>query len=181
MASELTSADVLKHLSLTENEQTIKEFSVAGLTPESLTSVQIKNTITILGITPEECIKECGTTEFNFEKLIETFKHYCKDFDAELEDGKPSKALQFALELIYEMGPYIRNEKKSKGDKGLRYRFPYTKKNNGDETLSIKVVIVSTFKEIPYKDMVQDNKMILTFKQAGLLAMMTFSKVARYA
>lgn len=84
--------------------------------------------------------------------------------------------------MLFELGPYIRNEKKSKGDKAIRFRFPYVKNHgkSGVKELSIKVVIVTTFKDIIYDKMDIDNKMIVTFKQVGLLAMSIFSRAITF-
>ncbi|QXL90808.1 nucleoprotein [Pectinophora gossypiella virus 2] len=177
MAEDLTSADVLSKLALTASDDTAKEFNVSGIVPSSMTNVDIKKTATIMGITPEQFSKEYSTIEFDFKTLMETFDKYCKDFSHELEDNKPSKALEFSAKILFEYGPYIRQEKKGKGDKAIRFKFPYVKDT---KKLVIKVVIVSTFKETYYKDMVQDNKMIMTFKQAAMLAMITFNRAVKH-
>lgn len=177
MAENLSSAAVLEKLSLPDNEQARQEFSLSGQVPGPINSTEIKKTITILGITPEDFNNIYSTTEFDFEELETTFSQYCKDYDHQLMAGVPSKALEFSSKMLFELGPYIRNERKSKGDKAIRFRFPYTKTDaSGFKSLSIKVVIVTTFKEITYDKIEMDNKMILTFKQAGLLATKIFMK-----
>ncbi|CAG5026265.1 unnamed protein product [Parnassius apollo] len=76
----------------------------------------------------------------------------------------------------------MRTEKKTnhRGDKAIRFRFPYKKTTDSGEELSIKVVKVTTFKEMEFTKQVEDNKLILIFRQAGLLAMVTFSKAISY-
>lgn len=133
----------------------------------------MSNNITILGVTPSEFAEKYGSVEFDFDDLMTKFADFCKDFKDNLEMGKASKALEFSAKILFECGPYIRNEKKSKGDTAIRFKFPYVKDR---VNLSIKTVIVSTFKETFYKNVVEDSKMILTFKQAAMLAMVTFSK-----
>lgn len=93
---------------------------------------------------------------------------YCKDFTDDLADNQPSKALEFSSKMLFELGAYIRNEKKNKGDKAIRFKFAYSKTVDSAQTLKIKTVIVSTFKEIVYAKSEESDKMILTFKQAGL-------------
>lgn len=121
--------------------------------------------------------------EFNFDELKTKFSKYCKDFDLELDDNTPSRALEFCSKILFEYGPYIRTERKTKGDKAIRFRFPYRRSEGGSSgktILSIKVVIVTTFKDMQFVKQVEDDKLILTFRQAGLLAMVTFSKAIDY-
>lgn len=90
-----------------------------------------------------------------------------------------SKALDFSAKILFEYGPLMRTEKKGRGDKAIKMRFAY--RRSADNTLSIKTVIVSTFKEISRPELIVDNKLIITMKQATLLAMITFSKICDYA
>lgn len=184
MSGDLTTTDVINKVGLIPNEQTANEFVSSGINPECVASSDIKRSIYILGVTPEDFSKQYASAEFDFEELKIAFKKYCKDFADPLQDGIPSKALEFSGRMTFELGPYIRNEKKSKGDKAIRFRFPYKKTDDsGTATLGIKVVIVSTreFRENVYKGMEQDNKLILTFKQAGMLAMVTFLSAVEYS
>lgn len=180
MAENLTSTAVLSKLLLTDTEENRKEFQLSGTVPASLSSTEVKKTLTILGITPEDFAKDYASTEFDFSTLKEAFNTYCKDFNDELRDGVASKALEFSSKMLFELGPYIRNEKKNKGDKAIRFRFAYTKNVEGSNVLRIKTVIVSTFKEILYNKMEENDMLILTFKQAGLLAMVTFLKAVEF-
>lgn len=179
MSGDLTTTDVLAKVGLIPNEQTTSEFTSSGVSPECVASSDIKKSIYILGVTPEDFSKQYASAEFDFDSLKEAFTKYCKDFNDQLKDGIPSKALEFSGRMTFELGPYIRNENKSKGDKAIRFKFPYKKTDDSGATaLGIKVVIVSTFRENIYKGMEQDNKLILTFKQAGMLAMVTFLRGA---
>lgn len=180
MAETLTSAAVLGKLSLPENEQTAREFSLSGTVPASVSSSDVKKTLTILGITPDDFSKEYASAEFDYELLKKTFTEYCKDFNDDLKDETPSKALEFSSKMLFELGPYIRSEKKTKGDKAIKFKFPYVKTDGPDRMLTIRVVIVSTFKDSIYSKMEDGKKMILTFKQAGLLAMEVFMKAIKY-
>lgn len=181
MAENLTSLDVLSKLSLSDSDENRKEFQLSGTVPGSLSTAEIKKTLTVLGITPESFSKEYASTEFDFDTLKTTFKDYCRDFSDDLKDNVPSKALEFSSKMLFELGPYIRNVKKNKGDKAIRFRFPYSKAGtDGKNVLKIKTVIVSTFKDILYNKMEEGGFMILTFKQAGLLAMVTFLKAVEF-
>lgn len=183
MSSDLTTSDVLIKIGLAQNSQTDGEFTTAGVIPELITA-EMKKTVFVLGVTIETFKELYSSVEFDFQNLMETFKTYCKDFLVPLEAGVPSKALEFSAKMLFEFGPYIRNEKKSKGDKAIRFKFPYNKTVvSGDETtneLCVKTVIVSTFKDIVYKNKEEGSKMILTFKQAGMLAMVTFLSAVEY-
>lgn len=177
MGEDLNYQGVLKKLNITDSDKSHDEYKLSGVVPFSLDSTEIKRTITVFGITPETFEREYSTVEFDYAKFKETFKTFCKDFGDVLTAGVESKALEFSSKMLFDYGPYIRNEKRSKGDKAVRFRFPYVKTDSENKHyLRYKTVIVSTFKEIVYDKMVSDQKMILTFKQAGLLAMETFSK-----
>ncbi|CAH2088639.1 unnamed protein product [Euphydryas editha] len=180
-ADNITSEQILNALRLEYNKKAIGEFQLAGTVPASKVGTEIKNTLTIFGITPEDFTRAYSSVEFDFNQLKETFKSFCKDFNDPLYETIPSKALEFAAKMLFEYGPYIRTERRSKGDKAIRFRFPYSKKIK-DKTgeLSFKVVIVTTFKEMDIAKQVDDGKLILTFRQAGLLAMVTFSKAIEY-
>lgn len=99
-------------------------------------------------------------------------------------ENKTSMALEFAAKVLFEYGPMMRTERKSKGDKAIRFRFPYTRTYPDEPEkkaeLSIKVVIVTTFKDVQYTKSEEDGKMLLTFRQAGLLAIITFSKAIEF-
>lgn len=176
MAETMTTAAVLANLNLEQSPETNAEFETSGIVPASIASAEIKKQATLLGITPEDFISDYGSTEFDFGDLKIKFLKYCRDFNHELQENKPSKALQFCAKILFEYGPYIRTERKGKGDKAIRFKFPYNK----DGKLRIKVVIVTTFKDIKYTTNIESGKLLLTFRQAALLAMVTFSKAINY-
>lgn len=173
----MTNSEIIAKLALNQTEVASDEFNISGTTPASILSTDIKKVITVFGITPEDFVNTYSSVEFDFNLLMNTFNNYCKDFDSPLTDGQPSYALEFSAKMLFELGTYIRNEKKSKGDKAVRFRFPYKK----DERLSIKVVIVTTFRDMVYKKMEDAGKMVITFKQAALLSVVTFTKAISYA
>ncbi|AOF41425.1 nucleocapsid, partial [Seattle Prectang virus] len=171
--------DALTSLKIEENDATRKEIEVSGLIPGSVINSDIKKDIIILGLTPESFVKEYAAVEFNFTDLCKTFATHCKDFLEDLSMTTQSQSLEFSAKILFEVGPYIRNEKKSKGDKAIRFRFPYIK--DGKE-LSCHSVIVSTFRENVYNTKDNTDKvMVITFKQAGMLAMITFNKMINLA
>lgn len=124
MAENITSEAILGALGLTNTEANTNEFQLSGVVPASISSTEIKKTVTILGITPEHFSQEFSTVEFDFEKLKDQFNTYCKDFNDPLADGVSSRALEFCSKILFEYGPYIRTERKTKGDKAIRFRFP---------------------------------------------------------
>lgn len=113
----------------------------------------------ILGVTPEEFTRQYSSSEFDYGQLCSTFKKYCETLIFH-SPSIPSMALEFSSKMLFKLGPYMRNEKKSKGDKAIRFRFPYTKDVDGKTGLRIKLVIVSTFKDTIYLKPEEDNKMI---------------------
>lgn len=179
MDKTLSMRDALTSLNIEETAATRAEIELSGIIPGSVLGSDLKKEIIVLGLTPESFIKEYAAVEFDFNDLCKTFAIHCKDFDDDLSLKKASQALEFSAKILFEVGPYIRNEKKSKGDKAIRFRFPYIK--NGKE-LSCHSVIVSTFRENVYNTKDNTDKvMIMTFKQAGMLAMVTFNKVINLA
>lgn len=180
MDKTLSMKDAIASMNLVDDASTRKEIEMSGLVPSSVINSDIKKEIIVLGITPESSfIKEYAAVEFDFQELCKTFAKHCKDFDDDLTMTKASKALEFPAKILFEVGPYIRNEKKSKGDKAIRFKFPYVK---GENELSCHSVIVSTFRENVYNTKDNTEKiMVITFKQAGMLAMVTFNKVINLA
>lgn len=93
--------------------------------PQSITSSEIKKTITVIGLTPESFLGQYSSAEFNFHDLMATFARYCIDYNNDLAENQPSMALEFGAKILFEYGPYMRTERKSKRDKAIRFRFPY--------------------------------------------------------
>lgn len=175
MAEQMTSENILTALALPNNDQSTTEFTTSGIVPMAIANAEISKTAVLMGITPDDFSKRYSSPEFDFNALKIVFKEYCKDFTIPLAENIPSKSLEFSAKMLFEYGPYIRSEKKGRGDKAIRFKFPYKRDVSGNSELSIRVVIVTTFKDMRCCDTVVDGKMILTFRQAGLLAMVTFS------
>ncbi|CAG4936463.1 unnamed protein product [Parnassius apollo] len=133
MAENLTSTDILNRLALPTTEKVTEEFSLAGTVPQSIIGTEIKKTITTLGLTPIDFSKTFSSVEFDFEALKNRFSEYCKGFGEPLSSSQPSRALEFAAKILFEYGPFMRTEKKIKGDKAIRFRFPYKKTTDSGE------------------------------------------------
>lgn len=87
-------------------------------------------------------------------------------------------ALEFCSKVIYLIGPESRKGAKST-EKVWKIRFPYV---DSDGKFVMKTLFISTFINFPYtKSFTTELSMVVTVKQAGLLAMETFNQVCKYA
>lgn len=129
----------------------------------------------ILGCTPSDFIKEHGSSVFNMVDLVGQFRQVCDDYGDPLVMSSKSKAVEFAAKIMYVVGPESRKVKKADGDKVWKFKFMYNLNNK----LSVKTAFVCTFKStntIPAYN-VKENKIILTIKQASLLAIQTLELI----
>ncbi|CAH2088658.1 unnamed protein product [Euphydryas editha] len=101
MADNMTSDKLLAVLNLENTEQVSAEFQLAGTQPSSVASTEIRRTLTIVGLTPDDFTNTYSSVEFDFNALKDTFKLYCKDFEEPLVDQKPSKALEFSAKMPF--------------------------------------------------------------------------------
>lgn len=160
-----------------------KTWNLSGVTPATLAGSTMFKSYTLTGITPLEFETAHSATTFDYFELKTKFAEYCKDYNDELNEGTKSRALEFSSKMLFEVGPGLKEQKKTKGDKLVKFRFCYSKKEKEediDSKLHVKPVIVTTFRDNTYKKMEEKGNMILTFKQAGLLAMETFLKASYY-
>lgn len=185
MSSGPSVQDVLRSLNLNETEQSREAITASGITPNMIKDVSIINDRWILGVTPNTFVKDFSTVEFDFKALETTFEKYCKDYTEALVATTASKA--FSAKILFEFGPMMRSEKRGKGDKAIRFRFPYKLEPEQpapapvQTQFVIKTVIVSTFKDHQQSALEEGGKMVITMKQATLLAMKIFSKAVDFA
>ncbi|CAH0563010.1 unnamed protein product [Brassicogethes aeneus] len=153
---------------------------VSGVTPLELNEHSQKATYQMIGMTPKDFITDHGAIELDFKALQERFKLYCQDYMEEITLNTKSLAVDFCAKVVYYVGPESRSVKKTTGDKYWRFKFPFTKDGLTDRSKISKVVFVATYKseKTDVKDTTEKNKLILTVKQASLLAMDTFDKLA---
>lgn len=106
------------------------------------------------------------TNKFNFAELEEEFRKGCEDYGLPLEDGVPSKSLDFALTVIFK----VTRQAKEDRSKDFRWTFDFKDKND-----KLWVVHVCTFRKANIDRFetpkFKDNQMIISLKQATLLAM----------
>ncbi|WBM84621.1 MAG: nucleoprotein [hymenopteran phasma-related virus OKIAV228] len=149
-------------------------YDVTGTKPASLLAHGMSKEYIITGITPADFIKIHGGLDFNYESLMKEFKKHCFDFNEDLALNMPSMAVEFCSKVIFEIGPDSRKVKKGTGDKVWKFIF-----SNPNDRTTKHVVFIATFKQ-ENASFVPDNSdkhMILTLKQAGLLALETFSRL----
>lgn len=151
------------------------EYHALGSEPEALAAHLIEKTYEISGITPEDFVKKHAADQFDFSQLQADFKTHCIDYMEALSPGLPSMAIDFCAKIIFEVGPESRKVKKGTSDKV--WKFIFTK-------VSVKhVVFVATYKQetSEYKQDSAARHMVVSLKQAGLLALETFSRLARFS
>ncbi|KAH8419559.1 hypothetical protein KR222_006050, partial [Zaprionus bogoriensis] len=97
---------------------------------------------------------------FDFDELCETFTKVCPDFRH--TQAEKLQSLDFANKVLFELGPQMRGIKKSGTNQMWRLLFA-----GGDSVL----IYSYTFKgPMNVRPRLQDKKLFLTLKQAGLLA-----------
>lgn len=152
------------------------EIMTKSMSPVELSSTLEKRGYVLAGMTPKDFNDLHSAYDTDITGLQKDFKEICEDYGDVLDWDRPSRAVEFCSKIIFEVGPESRQIKKSDGDRVWKFKFLYKSATN--EPL-VKVAFVSTFKATqPVKQTTEVNKMILTIKQAGLLAMDTFNKLA---
>lgn len=153
-------------------------YEVTGSKPESLVAHGVAKEFMITGILPSDFIKIHTGLDFNIEELRNNFKIHCVDYMTDLVRDQRSYAVEFCSKIIYEIGPESRKVRKGTGDKVWKFIFP-VKKDNIEEK---HVVFIATYKQenASYEPDNQPMSMILTLKQAGLIALETFSRLVKF-
>ncbi|WBM84617.1 MAG: nucleoprotein [hymenopteran phasma-related virus OKIAV227] len=151
------------------------EATITGTKPAQLVLHTMGKDYVITGITSKDFTDMHTGAEFDFTELQKTFKQHCNDYGDDLVENVPSKALEFCSKVIYEVGPESRKVKKGTGDKVWKFIFGTGK--------DAHIVYVATFKSenALYNPEASTHHMVLTIKQAGLLAIMTFGHAVAYA
>lgn len=148
-----------------------------GMVPNDLLKHTVEREYIILGLEPSEFIKKHGAVEFSLPILQQQFKTICEDYMEALVGDIKSKAVEFCSLVIYEIGPESRKGSKT-SDKVWKVRFPYSV--NG--ALKTKTLFIATYRTETFKSLYEkDEKMVVTVKQAGLLAMDTFDRLTDVA
>jgi len=151
------------------------EYHAAGSKPESLATHLVEKTFEITGVTPEDFVTKHAAEQFDYAALKASFAKHCLDYGQDLKTGTPSMAVDFCAKIIFEVGPDSRKVKKGTSDKVWKFIF-----TNG---ASKHVVFVATYKQetSEYKQEATAKHMVVSLKQAGLLAMETFTRLVVYA
>nr|QMP82132.1 nucleocapsid protein [Hymenopteran phasma-related virus OKIAV230] len=146
---------------------------IEGVTPNYLRNHLVARTYEIEAISASDFVSKHGAAEFDFESLAKEFNRHCPDYLTRLDDNSRFKSLDFCSKIVFEVGPESRQVRKGQADKTWRFIF-----NNPDGK---HFVIVASFKNAALEGKVEKmhNCMVLTLKQAGLLAVNTFCKLAK--
>jgi hypothetical protein len=151
------------------DENAINTFNVAGAAPSCLSQHVQKKEYVIIGISPGDFIKEHDAVSFDMAELTEQFTKICHDYGKPLLMDKSSMAVEFWSKIIYEIGPESRQVKKKESDRIWKMRFVYNMENKA----VVKTAYIATFKNETksYQATNEPNKIVLTIRQAGLLAL----------
>ncbi|APG79266.1 putative nucleoprotein [Hubei odonate virus 8] len=147
-----------------------EDYNLAVQTPSSLLDgFSVDTTYRISGVTPYEAIEERSGVSFDISDLIKRFSVVCPDFLDSLVIDQTNLSLDFAMKMIYEVGPASRSVKKGMPDKITKFIFPYKD--------TFTSAFVCTFKSNAVPASKIGNKIILTMKQANLLALMKMNEL----
>ena len=137
-----TVTDVVKELNLSGDAEASTTFVSAGLKPEEIANHAISKEIIFMGVTPDNQLAESASATFDLARLQEQFAKICTDYGKPLIGSEPSKALEWAISMLYIVGPESCQIKKNSGDKTWVCRFPYSSNNK----LVVKTAFVCTYK-----------------------------------
>lgn len=156
----------------------ISELNASGITIDQIRGHESGQEYFILGITAEEVGTRHAGVQFDFEDLEAEFKKVVVDYGDRVNRTTKSFALEFAVKVIYEVGPASRQVKKGNTDKKWKFRFV---KYEGENAVFTTVYIASFKNASPplAKPVVSQNTLLLTMKQASLLAQTTFSEAIK--
>lgn len=113
----------------------------------------------------------------DFHKLKEDFSKICCDYNECFEEGKKSKALEFFAKIIYHVGPESRKYRMQKGKHVWKFHFP-----NENQLETKTAFVTNTEKEgIYYEPLNNFDTIVLTLKQAGLLAVDKFCQLTDFS
>lgn len=171
--------EVLTALTLTDNPNAKNAYEISGGTPAALVANMVEKEYVMCGITVQEFIDTHGAPDFNLTELQNDFTTICTDYKEPLTANAKSKAVEFCSKVIYEIGPASRKGDK-KQDKLWKLRFP--EKSADGTSIVVRCAFIATYRFGTYKkDYENGVRICLTVKQAGLLAMNIFDKLAKYA
>ncbi|CAG9814604.1 unnamed protein product [Phaedon cochleariae] len=160
------------------NTDATTAYSMAGMLPMSIANHTVERYFIICGVLPGDYASHHGAGKFELATLQTDFKTICTDYLEELEADTRSYAADFCSKVIYEVGPESRKGDK-KTDKVWKLRFMY-KASTG--ALDVSTLFIATYRDAAYGSNFPPNKsMCVTVKQARLLAMDVFDRLATYA
>lgn len=168
-------ADLTKSMYVEPTPENKAAFELNGALPDDLANHTVEKTYNIIGISPDDFIKDHGSTAFDFEQLMDKFRTICIDFMAELDHKKISYAVDFCSRVIYEIAPDSRKGKRNE-NKTYRLKFIYEdEKNRGIET---RTCIISTYRGVEYNEnYIEGVRLCLTVRLASMLAVMVLNMI----
>lgn len=180
------------------------DFRARLLNPENIGRHVEAKTYLMRLVTPDDFQKAHDSAQFDFDTLSKAFARICLDYLDPIVIGQGSYAIDFCSKIIYEIGPESRRVKATTGDKTWKFVFVYSaevfhtkeqerkKRENSSYVMvpyqtddparkpaRVRSCFVATFKASttnPPQDVTIDNgRLILTVKQASLLAVHTLN------
>lgn len=156
------------------DDEAIKEYNIM---PVSLNMHTTQRHFTIQPLTLKEFADLHGGVKFDLSELVENFCKACPDAAEPFDWETANYSIGAVSKIIYSIGPESRQVKKGNTDKTWKLTFP---KWEDDKVAGFNHVFICTFKNgepTDIKPIFQDSHLILTLKQAGLIAIHLLEKI----
>lgn len=157
----------------------LQDLDINRAPPNMLLQHASEKTFVLMGMTPTEFKDLCGGTPFDFPTLKRQFTTLCRDYDMPLNANTNSYAVDFCAKILFEVGPDTRKVKKGQSDKTWKFVFTYNVQSHvvGQIATERCYVLVSTYKSSTYEPAFGHNTLVLSVKQASLLAVVTLNRI----
>lgn len=166
--------------SVTGSVPQAEDVNYALALPKEISSNVLVESYTVCKLSYVDIIEEVGGNDIDIRVLLDQFGKFCYDFrpQGDYESSIKYYALGFFSKIIYTIGPAARSVKQGTGDKTWRFIIP-----SSETSQENKFIFVSTYKTGAYKktDTGGDKYMMLTIKQASLIAISIMESVVKLA
>lgn len=115
----------LQSLGIDSNADNNSIVSTVGTPPAEILGNVVPRTYNILGMTPDDFMKEHGSNVMDFKEMKIEFKKICMDYGDPLQLEAASKAVEFCSKMIFEVVPEAGQVRKQHGDKTWKFVFLY--------------------------------------------------------
>lgn len=180
MAEGNTEEAALKEAGVEASPANQQEFQTNGRTPGELTGHECSGEYCMFGVTPDEAATMTGQQMMDYPSLVTSASLIIDDMDKPLEKTVKSRALQFSIYVLYTMGPESRSVKSGTNTKDKIWKCKVIYNDSGKS--DTRMLIVATHKNTEAKPVTTTkNLLVLSVKQATLLAMYKFKEYVKYS